>query len=212
MGALGLRESAGVLQRLGDGKKLRSHTVAEELGASIGDNGALEIGLQLGSAAGGPVFALIFQAILVLFLWPVLRLWGETGARVETSRGWIWRAFGVFFVVSFVTAMGVSSALAPALAQPHDNRAGPGHRSPQALLSLGSWPVWRCCAGCVSGSCGRPQSRTAGGFVVSPPSSSQVVISQPTPARDAGNGSQWQGGWGSLTGSPHGGSSPPDRR
>lgn len=57
-----------------------------------------------------------FQATLVLFLWPVLRLWGETGAAVETPRGWIWRAFGVFFVASFATTNVVSWVLAPSLA------------------------------------------------------------------------------------------------
>ncbi len=91
-------------------------TLSEEIGADIGDNGLLEIGLQLGSPAGAVAFVVVFQSVLMLFHWPVLRVWGETGMRVDPTRGWLWRALLVFFVVSFLVGMLVGSVVAPAVA------------------------------------------------------------------------------------------------
>ncbi len=97
-------------------------------------------------------------------------------------------------------------------AKHHDSGAGAGQRNPEAVFLLGTWSVWRSSAGRVSSSCSRPPRCTSGRRPIQAPSPSQVVASQPTATRDAGHGRQWQGGWCTLTGPPHGGSSPPDRR
>jgi hypothetical protein len=57
-----------------------------------------------------------------------------------------------------------------------------------------------------------PGGRTAGRVVIPPPSPAPELVSQPTAARDGRDGRQWQSGRSSVTGPPHGGSSPPDRR